>query len=55
MSILRTRNSLIDYFPYQFFSAERFALPAPNKWVDATLEKLLQEAKEEYEALPVGA
>lgn len=44
-----------DCFPYQFFAADRFALPAPNRWVEETLEKLLEEAKKEYDTIPIGA
>ena len=43
-----------DCFPYQFFSAERFALPAPNRWVEEVLEKALQEAKEEFQKNPIA-
>lgn len=44
-----------DCFPYQFFSADRFGIPVPDKWAEEYLEKVLQEAKEEFEALPTTA
>jgi hypothetical protein len=40
-----------DCFPYQFFSANRFALlVTPSQlWAEQTLKKLLEEAKKEAE------
>ncbi len=37
-------------FPYQYFSAKRFAiiLKQDNKWAEETLEKVLETAKEEF-------
>jgi len=43
-----------DCFPYQFFLADRFGIPVPDQWVDSYLEKLLKEAKEEFELVPAG-
>lgn len=41
-----------DYFPYQFFAANRFSLPVDIDWdVDAMLNKILEEAKEEVKEL----
>lgn len=38
-----------DYFPYQFFAANRFVIPLKDKdLVEDELEKLLKEAKEEF-------
>lgn len=36
-----------DCFPYQFFSASRFGIPAGIDNTEAMLEKLLEEAKRE--------
>lgn len=39
-----------EYFPYQFFAAHRFGIPVNQLWdVEAELDQLLKEAKEEYE------
>lgn len=38
-----------DCFPYQYFSASRFGIPANQLWdVEAELDQLLKEAQEEY-------
>lgn len=36
-----------DCLPYQYFSANRFRLLATDEEIEAMLEKILQEAKEE--------
>lgn len=44
-----------DCFPYQYFSAERFAivlLREEDSWVEETLDRILEEAKEEEDQLP---
>jgi len=41
-----------EYFPYQFFAANRFGIPVNQFWdVESELEQLLKEAKEEYEQI----
>ena len=41
-----------EFFPYQFFAANRFAIQLNNAWdIEAQLEKLLEEAKEEVKEL----
>lgn len=41
-----------SYFPYQFFAANRFGLPVTQGWnIEAALEKILKEAKEEVHEL----
>ena len=41
-----------EYFPYQFFAANRFGIPIGSLWdVEVELEQLLKEAKEEYEQI----
>lgn len=41
-----------EYFPYQFFAADRFGLPInPGFDAEAILNKLLEEAKEEVHEL----
>lgn len=41
-----------EFFPYQFFAANRFAIPLDHAWdIEAQLEKLLEEAKEEVKEL----
>lgn len=43
-----------EYFPYQFFAANRFGIPVDQLWdVESELEQLLKEAKEEYEHIEV--
>lgn len=38
-----------EYFPYQFFAANRFAIPLDNAWnIEEELERILKEAIEEY-------
>lgn len=40
------------YFPYQFFAANRFGIPVDQGFdVDAMLNKILEEAKEEVKEL----
>jgi hypothetical protein len=44
-----------DCFPYQYFSAERFAivlLREEDPWVEETLDRILEEAKQEEDQLP---
>ena len=38
-----------DCFPYQYFAASRFLplMPRENDWIEETLDRLLEEAKEE--------
>ncbi len=40
-----------DCYPYQFFSAKRFGIPTPDKWIEEELERLLKEAQEEVKEL----
>lgn len=41
-----------EFFPYQFFAANRFAIQLNPAWdIEAQLEKLLKEAKEEVKEL----
>lgn len=41
-----------EFFPYQFFAANRFAIQLNPAWdIEAQLEKLLEEAKEEVKEL----
>lgn len=41
-----------EYYPYQFFSANRFGLPKDIGWdIEAELERILKEAQEEVKEL----
>ena len=44
-----------DCFPYQYFSAERFAIVLyrdRDDWAENTLDRLLEEAKQEEDITP---
>ncbi len=43
-----------DYFPYQFFAANRFSIPLNDAWnIEEELERLLEEAKQEHRELEI--
>lgn len=49
-------RNIDDCFPYQYFTATRFAVPTQDQlWADEYLATLLKEAKEEFVEEPVTA